>query len=252
MKVIQNGLLVDIEESICTNDGWLPGVGIFETIKTENSHPWALSRHMRRAINAASVQGLIMPDEELIRKSIQELMHSEPLEHGVLRISIDSTNNWAAVHLPYIPKITAAKICLHPHAVVSNGVSIKSFPYSHRLEILNLAESKGFNEAIVTNAQGKICEGAVTNLLFKVAGVWCTPPLSDGALPGVMRSLVIENCDVTVRSIDVSEIPKIESGFLLSSLRLAQEIACIENQELSQSHQFQREIEAMARRTSVG
>jgi branched-subunit amino acid aminotransferase/4-amino-4-deoxychorismate lyase len=67
-----------------------------------------------------------------------------------------------------------------------------------------------------------------------------------------MRALVIENCGVMVRSIEVSEIEEIESGFLLSSLRIAQPIASIDGRELSQSHEFRDEIEAMALRTSVG
>jgi hypothetical protein len=55
-----------------------------------------------------------------------------------------------------------------------------------------------------------------------------------------------------VRSIAVSEVADIESAFLLSSLRIAQPIATINGRELSQSHEFRDEIEAMALRTSVG
>jgi len=64
--------------------------------------------------------------------------------------------------------------------------------------------------------------------------------------------LVIENCDVTVRSIDISEISNVESAFLLSSLRIAQPVESIDGRELSQSPEFRDEIEAMALRTSVG
>ena len=137
-------------------------------------------------------------------------------------------------------------------AFVIDGVPVKSYPYNHRLEILEQARRNGFDEALVTSFAGKICEGAVCNVLLKIAGKWCTPPLSDGVLPGVMRALVIENFDVMVRSIDVSEIADIECAFLLSSLRIAQPIAAIDGRKLSQSHQFRDEIEAMALRTSVG
>jgi branched-subunit amino acid aminotransferase/4-amino-4-deoxychorismate lyase len=67
-----------------------------------------------------------------------------------------------------------------------------------------------------------------------------------------MRALVIENCDVIVRSIAVSEIESIESAFLLGSLRIAQPIESIDGRELSQSPEFRDEIHAMALRTSVG
>ena len=53
MKVIQNGLLVDLVDSRCNDKGWMEGAGVFETIRTVNNAPWALSRHMRRAVSSA-------------------------------------------------------------------------------------------------------------------------------------------------------------------------------------------------------
>ena len=149
-------------------------------------------------------------------------------------------------------KSLPAKVGIHDKALVIDGVPVKSYPYNHRLEILEQAQMNGFDEVVVTSSDGKVCEASVCNLLVKIAGRWCTPPLSDGVLPGVMRALVIENCNVGVRSIAVSEIESIESGFLLSSLRLAQPIASINGREVSQSPEFRDEIHAMALRTSVG
>jgi branched-chain amino acid aminotransferase len=67
-----------------------------------------------------------------------------------------------------------------------------------------------------------------------------------------VRALVIEYCGVSVRSVDRSEIPLVQSAFLLSSLRIAQPVASIDGKELEQSLDFLSEIEAMALRTSVG
>ena len=252
MKVIVNGSLVPIEQSQCTSLGWLEGAGIFETIKTVDGKPWALSRHMRRAVNSSAREKITVPSEEAVREAIETLLKEENHSTGLLRVSFDATGRWAAVHLPYTEVSSAAKVGTHPVALVTAGVPVKSYPYNHRLEILERARVNGFDEALVTSSDGKICEGSVTNVLLKIAGKWCTPPLSDGVLPGVMRALVIENCDVMVRSIATSEIGNIESGFLLSSLRIAQPIASIGGRELSQSHDFRDEIEAMALRTSVG
>ena len=252
MKVIVNGALVPIEQSQCTTLGWLEGAGIFETIKTVDGKPWALSRHMRRAVNSSARENIVLPNEELVRESIATLLFVESHPTGLLRVSFDATGNWAAVHLPYTEVISAAKVGIHPDALIIDGVPVKSYPYNHRLEILEQARVNGFDEALVTSSDGKVCEGAVTNVLLKIAGSWCTPPLSDGVLAGVMRALVIEYCDVMVRSIAVSEIGDIESAFLLSSLRIAQPISSIDGRELSQSHEFRDEIEAMALRTSVG
>ena len=252
MKVIVNGSLIPLEQSQCNALGWLEGAGIFETIKTVDGKSWALSRHMRRAVNSSAREKITVPSEEAVREAIATLLKVENHATGLLRVSFDATGRWAAVHLPYTEVRSAAKVGTHPVALVTAGVPVKSYPYNHRLEILERARVNGFDEALVTSTEGKICEGAVTNVLLKIAGRWCTPPLSDGVLPGVMRALVIENCDVMVRSIATSEIGNIESGFLLSSLRIAQLIASIDGRELSQSHDFRDEIEAMALRTSVG
>ena len=252
MKVIVNGSLVPQEQSQISDLGWLAGAGIFETIKTVDGKPWALSRHMRRAVNSARKQRIALPNEELVREAISRLLQIEAHPTGLLRVSFDASGNWAAVHLAYEELTSAAKVCQHPFPVVVRGVPVKSFPYTYRLEILEKARQRGFDEALVMSMDGKVLEGSVNNVLVKIQGKWFTPPLSDGVLPGIMRALVIENCDVIVRSIAVSEIESIESAFLLGSLRIAQPIASIDGRELSHSPEFGDEIHAMALRTSVG
>jgi len=207
VKVIFNAELIEQEQSQCTPDGWLNGVGIFETIKTINSQPWALTRHMRRAVNSCAREKIAMPSEEVVRSAITRLLLEENHAAGVLRISFDVSGSWAAVHRAYTQHTKAAKIWSYPVSFAHEAVVLKR---------------------------------------------WCTPPLSDGVLPGVVRALVIENFEVTVRSIAASEVVDIESAFLLSSLRIAQPVASIDGRELSQSDQFRDEIEAMALRTSVG
>ena len=247
-----NGLLHDSSESYLVQDGWLKGSGIFETIKTVDGKPWALSRHMRRALDSANRVGITLPGEESFRSAISELLAAEVHDVGALRVSFDIEGNWAAVHQRYEEKKDAARLTVVTNNEIGNGIPMKTFPYTDRLEILQEVNSRGFDEAIVLNSQGRVCEGAVTNLLLKINDQWCTPPLSDGVLPGVMRALVIEYLQVQVRAIDKSEISAVQSAFLLSSLRIAQSIASIDSRELAPSQLFGDEIRAMALRTSVG
>ena len=67
-----------------------------------------------------------------------------------------------------------------------------------------------------------------------------------------MRALVVEYCGVVVKSIEVADLSKVQSAFLLSSLRIAQPVLSIDARLLEQSPEFGAEIEAMALRTSVG
>ena len=247
-----NGLLYDSSESDLVQDGWIQGSGIFETIKTVDGKPWALSRHMRRALDSANRVGITLPDEESLRSAISELLATEVHAVGALRVSFDTKGNWAAVHQRYEEKRNAAKLTVVTNNEIGDGVPMKTFPYTDRLEILHKVNSDGFDEAIVLNSHGRICEGAVTNLLLKINDRWCTPPLSDGVLPGVMRALVIEYLQVQVRAIDKSEVSAVQSAFLLSSLRIAQPVGSIDSRNLAPSQLFGDEIRAMALRTSVG
>jgi len=251
MRVIQNGALVPIEESDCNDKGWMIGNGVFETIKTVENKPWALSRHMRRAVASAQQLGLRIPAEDLVRNSVENLLETQQHAHGLLRLSFGKNGNWSAVHLAYEPVMHGAKLLTYDKEIVQ-GQPIKSYPYTHRLKILEAIKLLGADEAIVCNDKGKICEGSVTNLLLRIDDKWVTPPISDGVLPGVMRALVIEYCGVSVRSIDRSEISRVQSAFLLSSLRIAQPVTAIDGREVEQSAEFLAEIEAMALRTSVG
>jgi branched-chain amino acid aminotransferase len=252
MRVIHNGALVPIEESECNDKGWMMGNGVFETIKTVENKPWVLSRHMRRAVASAQQLGLRIPEEDLVRNSVENLLDTQQHAHGLLRLSFGENGNWSAVHLAYEPVKHGAKLLTYDKEIVVQGQPIKSYPYTHRLEILEAIKSLGADEAIVCNDKGKICEGSVTNLLLRIDDKWITPPISDGVLPGVMRALVIEYCGVSVRSIDRSEISRVQSAFLLSSLRIAQPVSAIDGREVEQSAEFLAEIEAMALRTSVG
>lgn len=252
MRVILNGNLIDQTESMCDERGWMTGSGVFETIKTVDNLPWALSRHMRRVVSSAQRKNIKLPSEDQIRSGVELLLSDQVFQQGVLRLSFSEDGNWSAAHLGYETLVEPAKLVTYEKSLKSQGQPVKSFPYDHRLEILKVAQNAGADEAIVVNEQGRVCEGSVTNLLLRIADEWITPPISDGVLPGIVRALVIENCGVLVRSISESQLEDVSSGFLLSSLRIAQPIASINGRELLQSPEFHAEIEAMALRTSVG
>jgi len=252
MKISYNGALVDIENAPCTEAGWLIGAGIFETLRTVNGLAYAFSRHVERAQKSSLIKHLELPNPAVIETAVSELLHAEPLPNGLLRISFDKNGSWAAVHLPYEPPTKAAKLRIHPQALISHGETIKSYPYGYRLAILEEAKSLGFDEAIIASTEGNICEGAVSNIIFLIDGKWITPPTSDGVLPGIMRGLVLDYCDVKIAPLHLSRINNVESAILLSSLRIAQSIESIDGRTLAPSQAFTEEIQAMALLHSVG
>ena len=252
MKISFNGTLVSSQATPCTPTGWLEGSGVFETLRTVNGVAYAYSRHIQRAIRGAQFAQIKLPELKLVAQAVTEVIEAEPHPDGLLRISFDSNGQWAVVHLPYHPNNKPAKVRIHPDQCAINAQMIKSYPYGHRLAILAQARLLDFDEALVCNTEGKICEGAVSNLLMKIDDRWVTPPTSDGALPGIMRELVIEHCGVDVESVPVSRIDEVQEAILLSSLRISQPVTSIEGRELEASQSFSDKIRAMVILHSLG
>ncbi len=49
------------------------------------------------------------------------------------------------------------------------------------------AEAQGLFDLLFIGAEGQVVEGGRSNVFARVGGVWWTPPLDDGALPGIAR-----------------------------------------------------------------
>ena len=53
------------------------------------------------------------------------------------------------------------------------------------------AEAQGAFDTLFFNERGELTEGGRSNVFVKLDGRWCTPPLSCGVLPGVMRGVLL-------------------------------------------------------------
>jgi len=57
------------------------------------------------------------------------------------------------------------------------------------------ANQHGYNEAVMLNEEGKVCEGTGENLFIVRDGVISTPPVSDGLLEGITRDSIMVIAD---------------------------------------------------------
>ena len=96
--------LVSYEEADLDVAGWPIGSGTFETIKTVAGQPWALSRHMRRALNTARRNDLPFPSEELIRRAVSETIAANPFAIGRLRIHFGDSGSLFRVNEAIQPR----------------------------------------------------------------------------------------------------------------------------------------------------
>ena len=254
MKVWLNTGLVEASSAGVSQDGWPDGEGIFETIKTEDGDVYELGRHMRRALASANSLELRLPSEENIREAIQKLISVENFAIGRLRLFF-AKGRFIAVHQRYDEVTEPARLMVFAGRDNLRDVSIKKFPYQHRLDLLSQAKAKGCTESILLNAEEEVTEGAVSNFLFRIDGKWVTTPLSSGVLPGVQRGIVIERCGVTVKSISKSDLNLVDAAFVISSLKIALPVSNLDGRALRIDQDcaaLEADIRAKTFRHSVG
>ena len=113
------------------------------------------------------------------------------------------TSSWRRVDDPMIP----ARLKI-------SGIYVNS--------ILSKTEATlaGFDEAIILNHDGHVCEGSGENLFVVSKGKLITPSLEDNVLPGITRDTIIQlaqrelGLEVMERSIDRSELYLADEVFL--------------------------------------
>ena len=230
-------------------DGWPLGSGIFETVRTENSRPQLLSRHMRRVLLSGRHFGLSLPNEDHILDAIEQLISAEPHPVGRLRLSF-SSDHFVATHEAYRAKDSHLVVGIHRTSGSSSERQHKVFPYTHHLDLLEKATAQEVDEFICVDELGRVTEGAVSNIALRIGGQWITPPITAGILPGVIRALAIERCDFLVREISEKDLTSCDGAMAMSSLKIALPIASIDGRPLevdSDSEQMCLKLRELAR-----
>ena len=130
------------------------------------------------------------------------------------------TSSWRRVDDPMIP---ALKI---------SGIYVNS--------ILAKTEATlaGFDEAILLNQDGDVCEGSGENLFLVVNGKIYTPPIEDNVLPGITRDSVIQlarnemGLEVVERHINRSQIYIADECFLTGTAAHLTPVVELDNRKI--------------------
>lgn len=231
------------------------GAGIFETIKTVRGRPQFLKEHIARAtLGSRKLKLTIEPERDLVER-IREFiaLNSVSTLMGRLRVEFLNSGEIILSHAEYETWSSPARLTITGMRVNENAktAGTKMLPYSENVELLQRANAAGFDEVIRFNNRNFVCEGATSNLLFKINSKWVTPDLPSGCLPGITRALCLEWFSITERTIHREELADVESVFILSSLRGVQPASCIGPHELFVDETFRAQAEARMQSHSV-
>jgi para-aminobenzoate synthetase/4-amino-4-deoxychorismate lyase len=82
-----------------------------------------------------------------------------------------------------------------------------------------LALRRGCIDALYANTRDEITECAVASLIVEIDGVWRTPPLASGLLPGIWRAVQLRRGDVKIRKIRIEDLARAQRIKIGNSVR---------------------------------
>jgi len=233
--------------------GFTVGDGVFETVKTVDGQPFALSRHLDRLARSAKGLGLPDPDLGLVREAVAAVLEGPPDAFGRLRITLTggpsplgsergsgpSTLMVVAGPLSTRPAITTIATVPWRRNELGATAGLKTTSYADNVIGLAYAHERGATEAIFANTAGQLCEGTGSNVFYVRDGRLLTPTLRSGCLAGVTRALILEWCADElaggVAEIDepVEVLESADEIFLASTTRDVQAVSRCDGRELA-------------------
>lgn len=253
MKILHNGdLVTDLAfpaSGELTNNGWLLGDGIFETLKSFDGKILALSRHLDRAFQSASILEIVMPERRAIEVGVATILQAtSEIAIGRMRMTFLSSGDWVITHKAL--NLPSKPLSLIDYPYPKNQLSIlagvKTISYGESAHALRFASRAGFSDVIFKNTSGNVAESAVANILWESDSQFCTPPLSTGCLPGITRGLLLEQFNVIEMDITPEQLEKVTALYLLSSTREIQQVARYNNREFAISNPGQELIRSFS------
>ncbi|MDE3085025.1 MAG: aminotransferase class IV, partial [Verrucomicrobiota bacterium] len=196
MKEIRNGRLIAAGQ-----DAEPAGVvGVFETVRLWNGEPAFFDEHARRYAAGCDFFNLqAAPDADILRQAARQLIEVNAISEGVLRWAVwrcsDSAIEWRAQADPPRPHMRKALWRARFAAAIvppsDSGAAYKHLNRQLWREELAAARAAGFDEAVFSDAKGRVVEGAISNIFLVKDGQLLTPSLSCGPLPGLARARVL-------------------------------------------------------------
>jgi branched-chain amino acid aminotransferase len=211
MRVWQDGRIIELEEAHVSiaDRGLLLGDGLFETMAVHNAQVFDLDAHLERLASGLGVLGFAgVVDLQRLRAGIAHYLAAEEAACAVLRLTMTRGAGPRGLAPPEAPCPTifmtlspmpaARKTPLSLHVATGTRRNehsalsrIKALPYLDNVLALSEARGHGADDALMLNTRGTIACATAANVFVIREGRLETPLVSDGALPGTMRALVL-------------------------------------------------------------
>jgi branched-chain amino acid aminotransferase len=232
-----------------TDRGFMLGDGVFETLRVAEGRLMHASRHLARMRDGAALLGIDIPyTDQILRDGLHAVARACGLEDAALRMTLSrgpaARGVWPVSAANPTLLITGGPLpppAPPAHVIISQQIRRNELSPLSRIKSLNYLDSilarreaadAGADDALMLNTHGDLAEATAANICVVIAGRLLTPRVEDGALPGIHRTLLLEQGAVAEARITPKELAGAGSGFLCNSLGLRQ-IASIDGRPLN-------------------
>jgi branched-chain amino acid aminotransferase len=229
--------------------GFLLGDGLFETMAARGGAVLEFARHYARLAAGASYLRIPMPlDQATLEGSCRALLAANGMQEAALRLTLTRGPAPRGLAPPPHPVptmlITAAplpapggKLRLITASLRRDEASplsaLKTLNYLPNVLARIEAAEQGADDALLLNRQGFVAETSAANLFVLLQGQWFTPPVADGALPGIRRAQLLEAGRVQEAPLSPVQLLHAEAIFAGNALSL-RPVAAIDGHEIPQ------------------
>jgi len=237
MKISINGVLSDTTTARIdpADRGFTLGDGIYETIAVRKNAVRHLAAHLARLRQGAQMLGIPLPgDDQHIAQQIGATVTANALSEAVVRVTLtrgpgvrglvpppNPIPTFVISVAPLPPPVEPARVMIaattrrNEHSPLSR---IKHLNTLDNILARREASAAGLDDALLRNTAGNIAESTIANVFVLVDGYMLTPPIADGALPGIMRGEAIKLAKAEERSVTVEMLTRASEVFLTSAL----------------------------------
>ncbi|RQS17325.1 chorismate-binding protein [Burkholderia sp. Bp8998] len=206
-----------------------PGFQLFETTAATRADGIRhLERHLARLQRSADAFGFRL-DPDALRREIDArcaALDGDGPYRMKLALAKDGTVDITAAALKPLPAgpVGVMLASAHGFAPTRTDDALLLHKTTRRAEYdraWQAAEVLGGFDMLFVNERGEVTEGGRSNLFVKLDGVWVTPPLSCGVLPGLMRGVLLDDraFGAVERVVTCDDLARAEALLLTNALR---------------------------------
>ena len=232
MTIWLDGTLIPLESARLRPDdrGFTLGDGLFETLAIRDRKVLRVTAHLARLRAGCAELALPLPyADDALAEALAQV--AAGMETGTARLTVSRGPAPRGLRPPATPSptvlIAAAPAALAPPAPAAVAIAtatrrnqhsplarLKSLNYLDGIIALMEATRRGADDALLLNTAGTLVEATAANLFAVIEGVAVTPPIADGALPGLMRAAVRDVLNATERSLTPADLEAASEIFL--------------------------------------